>query len=391
VCSQVVHHIVSCLTGLSIEFSSMISDHSWILTQIYAPCTTEGKQNFLDWFYSIDMQADTDWLVVGDFNLIRKPEDRNKPRGNLREMLDFNAAINRHDLEELRLNGAKFTWTNKQQSPLLERLDWFFASTTWMTNFPSSFALALSRDTSDHTPCLISISTSIPQARIFRFENYCMLHEDFPSVMSHGWNVATVQGDNAKNIIAKFKNLRRVLRAWHSQLSNLAATITNNKNVLMLLDTLEEFKDLSLEEWNFRAIVQEHLTNLLEQHRIYWKQRGQIKWAKLGDENTKIFHATATIRHNKNSIRSLLDEEGVAKLRHEDKALILWESFKERLGTSEFQQIHFDLSQLMEPIHNLEALESPFLIEEIDTIIKELPNGKSLGPYGFNSDFMKAC
>jgi hypothetical protein len=45
----------------------------------------------------------------------------------------------------------------------------------------------------------------------------------------------------------------------------------------------------------------------------------------------------------------------------------------------------------MEPIHNLEALESPFLIEEIDTIIKELPNGKSLGPYGFNSDFMKAC
>jgi DNA-directed RNA polymerase specialized sigma subunit len=44
---------------------------------------------------------------------------------------------------------------------------------------------------------------------------------------------------------------------------------------------IEEYRDLSLEEWNFRKILQEHLENLLE------KQRGIIKWACLGDENTK--------------------------------------------------------------------------------------------------------
>jgi hypothetical protein len=37
------------------------------------------------------------------------------------------------------------------------------------------------------------------------------------------------------------------------------------------MDTLEEFRDLSLEEWNFRAIVHENLGRLLEQRRIYWK------------------------------------------------------------------------------------------------------------------------
>jgi hypothetical protein len=73
----------------------------------------QGKQIFLDWLYNIDMQPDVDWLVIGDFNLIRKSEDRNKSGGNVREMLDFNAAINRHGLEELRLNGAKFIWSNK--------------------------------------------------------------------------------------------------------------------------------------------------------------------------------------------------------------------------------------------------------------------------------------
>jgi hypothetical protein len=78
-------------------------------------------------------------------------------------------------------------------------------------------------------------------------------------------------------------------------------------------------------------------------------------------------------------------------MKHEDKALVLWESFKERLGSSAFQQMYFDLPHLMEPINNLEILESPFLIEEIDKIISELPSGKSPGPNGFNSDFMKAC
>jgi hypothetical protein len=61
--------------------------------------------------------------------------------------------------------------------------------------------------------------------------------------------------------------LRRILRQWHAQISNLATTIQNNKVILPFLDTLEEFRDLALEKWNFRKIVLEHLENLLEQQR----------------------------------------------------------------------------------------------------------------------------
>jgi hypothetical protein len=52
---------------------------------------------------------------------------------------------------------------------------------------------------------------------------------------------------------------------------------------------IEESRDLTLEEWNFRKIIQDHLGSLLEQQRIYWKQRDKIKWTTLGDENTKKF------------------------------------------------------------------------------------------------------
>jgi exonuclease III len=136
--------------AMSLEFCSVLSGASWYLTNLYAPCTPEGKQDFLD------------WLVVGNFNLIRRPEDRNKPCGNVQDMLNFNAAISALGLEELKLNGNKFTWTNKQSSPLLERLDWFFASVAWLTTYPSSYVSILPREVSDHSPCLISINTNIP-------------------------------------------------------------------------------------------------------------------------------------------------------------------------------------------------------------------------------------
>jgi hypothetical protein len=57
----------------------------------------------------------------------------------------------------------------------------------------------------------------------------------------------------------------------------------------------------------------------LEQQRIYWQQRGRIKWAKLGDENTRFFHANATIKSNKNTIRSIKDVNGTEKFRHDEK------------------------------------------------------------------------
>jgi hypothetical protein len=73
----------------------------------------------------------------------------------------------------------------------------------------------------------------------------------------------------AKMLVAKFKNLRRVLRNWYSKISNLASTITNNKLVLYFLDSTEEYRDLSLEEWNFRGIVQDKPERMLEQQKLY--------------------------------------------------------------------------------------------------------------------------
>lgn len=150
-------------------------------------------------------------------------------------------------LVELPLRGCKYTWTNKQQNPLLERLDWFFTSNAGTTMMPITYAIGLVRDTSDHTPCVITATSTTPRPQIFHFENYWLQHEDFLSVMHHGWNDPTDQTDSAKMISAKFKNLRRAFKIWKAQLPNLAATITCSKQTLQLLYIMEEFRDLTLE------------------------------------------------------------------------------------------------------------------------------------------------
>jgi uncharacterized protein YqiB (DUF1249 family) len=70
-------------------------------------------------------------------------------------------------------------------------------------------------------------------------------------------------------MIAKYKNLRRLLKEGNSSTPSLASLISNVKAVLHLLDAIECFRDLSLLEWNFREITNAKLISLLRQQRSY--------------------------------------------------------------------------------------------------------------------------
>ena len=171
----------------------------------------------------------------------------------------------------------------------------------------------------------------------------------------------------------------------------MASSIANVKAVLQLLDAIECFRDLSLLEWNFRDILSTKLISLLKQQRTYWKQRGKINWVKEGDAGTRYFHFHATITHRKNTIASVQANDGSVLTQHEEKANHFWEAFKERIGKSEFSGMLFNLNNLLNNTEDLRGLETPFDKIEIDQVIAELPNNKSLGPDGFNNEFLKGC
>jgi hypothetical protein len=133
------------------------------------------------------------------------------------------------------------------------------------------------------------------------------------------------------------------------------------------------------------------VAELLNIQKIYWKQRAAIRWVSDGDICSRFFHAHATIRHRNNSIATVTDDNGITLLEHELKSGLLWDAFKCRLGSSDFSGIGFDLTELLTSDVRLHELESPFTKLEIDSIIKLLPSDKSLGPDGFNTNFIKKC
>jgi hypothetical protein len=114
--------------------------------------------------------------------------------------------------------------------------------------------------------------------------------------------------------------------------------------ILHFMEVISDHRDLSIEEWNFKDILKDHLLDLLERQRLYWKQRGNIKWVKLGDAGTKFFHANATIRHKVNHIRELQKSDGSSVSDHPNKENLLWEEFKERLGSSDSNSFTVDAS-----------------------------------------------
>jgi hypothetical protein len=227
-------------------------------------------------------------------------------------MLNFNLAISQLGLQEIPLKGQAFTWSNMQRHPLLEKLDWCFISQAWSCNFPATSAHSMARSASDHVQWVVNVQVNDPKPPIFRFENYWLQLEDFHSIFQGSWTQSLFQPDPAKRLMAKFKQARKVIQGWHKSLLNLAKLIVKVETIIQLMDFIEESRDLIIQEWNLKDVLVHHLHDLLSKQRTYWKQRGQIKWATLGDAGTKFFLVNATTKHRHNLILSLEDDNGIA-------------------------------------------------------------------------------
>jgi hypothetical protein len=108
-----------------------------------------------------------------------------------------------------------------------------------------------------------------------------------------------------------------------------------------------------------------------------------IKWATLGDMGTKFFYANATTRHRRNYITSFRSENGDIITSHPGMESLIWDTFKQRIGQTDFRGTLFDLSSLIQRHDNLDSLEEQFTSAKIDKVVKQLPNDKAPGPNGF--------
>ncbi|KAK9689228.1 hypothetical protein RND81_09G044700 [Saponaria officinalis] len=176
------------------------------------------------------------WLVIGDFNVVRRVEDKiGKHPPTVWEMMDFNGCIGHCGLSELPSYRGPFTWTNNQDGVDRgwSKLDWALVNSTWLLLFPNSKVDILSSGTSDHAPLLVNMGVSFAVPKAFKFLNSWTAHTDFLTVVSAAWST-TVSGTPMYRLFAKLKFVKHALGVLHRGFySNLSTRVVDAHATLM--------------------------------------------------------------------------------------------------------------------------------------------------------------
>jgi exonuclease III len=215
--------IIPCASvySISVRIRSRLVDEVWDLMGVYGPQHDNEKMVFLSELHSIQIMMRLEWVLLCDFNMIRRAREKNKGSINRRVMrqllCDFNmirrareknkGSINRRvmrqfnntidDLQllELDLTYKAFTWPNEQEDPTMTRIDRFLATTEWHDLYPSADLHSICTMTSDHCPFIMRGHSSVTFYRGFRFESFWPQVEGFNEVVHQAWNSTVNSAD----------------------------------------------------------------------------------------------------------------------------------------------------------------------------------------------------
>jgi exonuclease III len=143
---------------------------TWTITVVYGPQGDTEKLNFLQEIRHTKQTADTQWLILGDFNLIYRTSDKNNGRINRRLMSSFRWILDELELKELHLHGRRFTWSSMTSNPTLTKIDHVFSTREWELKHPHCHLQALGSSVSDHCPMVLSCTPFHKRYNGFRFQ-----------------------------------------------------------------------------------------------------------------------------------------------------------------------------------------------------------------------------
>ncbi|KAK1290371.1 Transcription factor bHLH87 [Acorus calamus] len=107
---------------------------------------------------------------MGDFNMVHRPDERNRISQSSPAMTNFSDWIEEEGLLDLPIANHQFTWSNMREEPSLARLDRVLIDEEWEGLFPGCRIWGLPRVVSDHLPLLLESERSRRPPGPFRFE-----------------------------------------------------------------------------------------------------------------------------------------------------------------------------------------------------------------------------
>jgi mannosylglycoprotein endo-beta-mannosidase len=365
----------------------------FVLYSVYGPAQHQYKSAFLSELANTCSKESLPYMIGGDFNIMRNPEDKSSGDFDPKWPNLFNAVIESLDLKEIVMAGRQFTWAGSGHNPTFEKLDRVLVSTEWEDQFPLTTVEPRDRNISDHTPLVLSTGASTHQSqnRPFKFERGWLIWEGFYDMVANIWQSQTSGSTPLERWQSKIRRLRQHLRGWAKHTAGFYRK--EKKTLLALLENLDKKAKssyLSDQEINLKHYLKERLVCLLREEELKWYKRAKIKTLLEGDANTKFFHLVANGKHRKQHIYKLEDDQGVVVGDDRLKSHIT-NYYKDLFGPPEISEVtlmedqNLDIPQVS-PEEN-DILISPFTESEVKEAVFQMEHNKAPGPDGFPAEF----
>ncbi|KAJ9565840.1 hypothetical protein OSB04_001806 [Centaurea solstitialis] len=334
-------------------------------------------------------KEEVSWVFFGDFNEVRNPQERLNSEASKKGMNDFNDFIRRNNLEDFSLGGNKFTRIS-DDGRKFSKLDRFLASKSFGELWKNLNAGTLEKKWSDHLPILLRDKLDDFGPIPFKLYDIWLNEDAVINLVKEAWQGRSKSTRPDCIFRDKLKRVKEALKAWKRD--NWGAL---DKKVALARQEVrlwEDNKDVSLlkeadrEKW---VEARKKWLELEEKNVAMARQRAKLKWAKEGDENSKLFHAASKLRERRNRIQGL-NIQGSWSENPEDIKKYVFEFFKKKFENTN----HVGAKLKMEKIKKVSVeealwLERKFTEDEVWGALKDCGGHKSPGPDGFSITFLK--
>ncbi|XP_062093313.1 uncharacterized protein LOC133799309 [Humulus lupulus] len=283
----------------------------WWFSGVYGPVVYGNRDSFWDELAGLSVICGTYWCLGGDFNVVRRGDEKLNSATITRSMKNFDALIREMNLVDPKLHNGRFTWTNFRQRPICCRLDRFLFSPTWTESYPFIRQEVLVRIVSDHCPIVLDSNPPSWGPSPFRFDNSWLEHKDFKALCQKWWNSFPLLGWPGYGFMEKLSSVKDKVKGWSKEVFRERSLIKQSLEKRMFeFDRLEEGG-----QWNEQLLLERRKIKKEWQQVVFEEERGvwfksKCEWAKQGDSNSKLFHSILSARKARNFISRIELEDG---------------------------------------------------------------------------------
>jgi len=197
---------------------------------------------------------------------MRFSKDKNKKFSGGKFTDLFNWVINTHGMRDVVLNGGKYTWSNNQLNPTLERQDRVLINDKWESEFPLTNLRKIPRDLLDHNPLLLCTDWDEKKVnRPFCFENSWIRHQDFLPKVKEIWDKQVLAKNAVEVWNIKTKRVKKWLKGWGLSLKGHNRKYKKIlQEELLILEQTEEDHMLSSSALERKSFIQREMMRILE-------------------------------------------------------------------------------------------------------------------------------